>query len=185
MEKTDGPRIQISEGFYLSRITRQDKRAYLEHLSDEEISRNTLRIPFPYTEADADSWLDCCEKQACDPEKRFAIRGQTGYLIGSIGIANVITRGATSAELGYWLAKSYRGRGLMSRAISVFAEYAFRQLRLTRLYADTFAHNLASQRALEKAGFQREAILPRHHVKSGLPLDAVRYVKVLRPAVGT
>lgn len=177
MDKRDEPRIQICESFYLSRITRQDKAAYLEHFTDEEISRNTLRIPFPYTEADADSWLDCCAKQECDPERRFAIRDQTGYLIGAIGIANELTEGATSAEIGYWLAKSYRSRGLMSRTISVFSEYAFQHLRLPNLYAHTFIRNLASQRALEKAGFQREAILPHHLVKNGVPLDAVRYVK--------
>ena len=45
--------ISIVEGYDLSRLTRGDKPALLQHLAEEEISRNTLRIPFPYTEADA------------------------------------------------------------------------------------------------------------------------------------
>jgi hypothetical protein len=37
---------------------RADKAAYLEHFADPEIAHNLLAIPFPYTEADADWWLD-------------------------------------------------------------------------------------------------------------------------------
>jgi hypothetical protein len=58
----------------------------MEHFTDPEIARNTLAIPFPYTESDAESWLKQCEENACDPEKIFAIREPAGYLVGAIGI---------------------------------------------------------------------------------------------------
>ena len=167
--------ISINEDYYLSQITREDKAALLQHLAEEEISRNTLRIPFPYTEADADQWLKRCEEQACAPEKLFAIRLANGFLIGAIGIADELGAGSTSAEFGYWLAKPYWGRGLMRRAISSFADYAIRRLRLECVYAIPFLSNVASQRALEKAGFERDAILLRHCFKNGVYLDAVRY----------
>ena len=175
MNESSNPRIEISEGFYLSRIVRTDKAAYLEHFTDPEIARNTLTIPFPYTEADADWWLDQCETQACEPEKMFAIREPAGYLIGAIGIMGDLPANSQSAEFGYWLAKSYRGRGLMTRAISAFANYAFQELGLNRLYAKPFTLNVASQRALEKAGFQREGLLRRHFLKNGVYLDAFIY----------
>ena len=185
MAETIAFEIPLFDDFYLSRIRREDKAAYLEHFRDQEISRNTLRIPYPYTEADADQWLDRCEKEACDPEKLFAIRDRNGYLVGSIGIADPLPQGATSAEIGYWLAKSYRGCGLMGRAISTFAEHAFQRLGLIRLHADTFVNNFASQRALEKAGFARETFLPRHHLKNGAYLDAVRYGKFRKLAANS
>lgn len=180
MDEERQSRIQICEAYYLGRITREDKAAFLEHLAEEEISRNVLRIPFPYTEADADQWVDRCEKQACEPEKLFAIRDGTGFLIGAIGIADELPAGATSAEFGYWLAKPYWGRGLMSRAISVFADHAIGRLGLSYVYAIPFITNVASQRALEKAGFQREAFLPRHCLKNGVYIDSVRYKSVVR-----
>ena len=177
--------ISIVEGYDLSRLTRGDKPALLQHLAEEEISRNTLRIPFPYTEADADQWLDRCEMRACDPEKLFAIREETGFLIGTIGIAEELPAGATSAEFGYWPAKPYWGRGLMSRAISVFADYAGRRLKLEQLHAIPFITNMGSQRALEKAGFEREAFLPKHFLKNGVYIDSVRYRRVVKRDAST
>ena len=171
-------RIRISDGFYLSRMTRADKAALIQHLAEEEISRNMLLVPYPYTEADADQWLDRCEERACDPEILFAIRDATGFLIGGIGIIDELQAGATSVEFGYWLAKPYWGRGLMTQVISVFVDYAVHQLKLEYVYAIPFAHNVASQRVLEKAGFQREAFLPKHCLKNGVYIDSVRYRSV-------
>jgi RimJ/RimL family protein N-acetyltransferase len=71
---------------------------------------------------------------------------------------------AHSAEFGYWLAQSYRGRGLMPRVIRTFSDYAFQELRIHRLFATPFSSNLASHRALEKAGFQREGRNPSVHL---------------------
>jgi hypothetical protein len=88
------PQIEIPGGFYLSRIQLSDKPAYLKHFVEPEIAANTL-IPFPYTDADAEAWLDQCEKTACDPEKNFAIRESAGHLIGGIAItkeAHYLTR---------------------------------------------------------------------------------------------
>jgi RimJ/RimL family protein N-acetyltransferase len=177
-------RIEMADGFYLSRIVRTDKAAYLEHFADPEIARNTLAIPFPYTEADADWWLDQCEKQASEPEKVFAIRERGGSLVGAIGIDGVLPAESHEAEFGYWLAKPYRGRGLMVHAIRVFADHAFQKLGLHRIYATPFVHNIASQRVLEKARFQREGLHRRHHLKNGVYLDAVVYERFAESDVG-
>jgi len=41
-----------------------------------------------------------------------------------------------------------------------------------------FLPNLASHRALEKAGFQREGLLRHHHFKQGIYLDAIVYGRI-------
>ena len=171
-------RLEVSDGFYLSPIVRADKAAYLEHFADPEIAQNLLAIPFPYTEADADSWLDCCEHSIGSAMTNFALRAPSGYLIGAIGIAGTLLPDAHSAEFGYWLAKSYRGHGLMPRVIRTFSDYAFQQLGIHRLFATPFSSNLASHRALEKAGFQREGLRRHHHLKQGIYLDAIIYGRV-------
>jgi RimJ/RimL family protein N-acetyltransferase len=125
----------------------------LEHFADPEIANNLLAIPFPYTEADADWWLDRCEQSIGSPITNFALRTPSGYLIGAIGLVGVLSADAHSAEFGYWLAQSYRGRGLMPRVIRTFSDYAFQELRIHRLFATPFSSNLASHRALEKAVF--------------------------------
>ena len=75
MNESKDIRLEVADGFYLSPIVRADKAAYLEHFADPEIARNLLAIPFPYTEADADCWLDRCEQSVGSPMTNFALRG--------------------------------------------------------------------------------------------------------------
>lgn len=57
---------------------------------------------------------------------------------------------AGSWEVGYWLGKSYWGRGLGTAALKKFLEmFPMRPLR-----AGVAKDNVASRRVLEKAGFQ-------------------------------
>jgi len=170
--------IELAGGFHLTRIRRGDRDAFVEHLADPEIARNTLAIPFPYTETNADYWVDRCEKEARDPEILFALREPQGRLIGEIGVVGEFPADTYRAEFGYWIAKPYRGRGLMPRAIDSFAVYAFQTLGLHRLFATPFASNLASQRALEKAGFQREGLLRQHYRKDGHYVDVAVYGRI-------
>jgi [ribosomal protein S5]-alanine N-acetyltransferase len=151
--------LEVTDEFYLSPIVRTDKAAYLEHFADPEIAHSLLAIPFPYTEADADWWLDRCERSIGSPMTNFALRTPSGYLIGAIGVGGALSADAHNAEFSYWLAQSYRGRGLMPRVIRTFSDYAFRELRIHRLFATPFCSNLASHRALEKAGAVASAIV--------------------------
>jgi len=150
----------------------------MEHFADSEIARNLLALPFPFTEADADGWFDRCQQSGHSQVTIFAVREPSSYLIGSIGIVGALSAGVHRAEFGYWLAQSYRGRGLMPRVICTFADYAFQRLHIHRLYATPFASNRASHRALEKAGFQHEGLLRHHHFKRGAYLDAMIYGRI-------
>jgi RimJ/RimL family protein N-acetyltransferase len=59
-----------------------------------------------------------------------------------------------------------RGRGIASRAMRLAATWGLRELGLRRVVAEAAADNVASIRAIEKAGFRRE----------GLRDDQVRFV---------
>ena len=63
------------------------------------------------------------------------------------------------AEIGYGLARRHWGQGFMHEALTAVVDYAFGPLGLRRLEADTDPRNLASLRALERLGFQREGLL--------------------------
>lgn len=178
MNESKDIHLEVANGFHLSPIARTDKAAYLEHFADPEIAKNLLAVPFPYTEADADWWLDHCEQSVGAPMTYFAVRAPSGYLIGAIGIVGAPPPDAHRAEFGYWLARSYRGQGLMPHVIRTFTAYAFQQLCIHRLFATPFSSNLASHRALEKAGFQREGLLRHHHLKQGVYLDAIIYGRI-------
>ena len=158
-------RLEIGDGFYLSPIAASDKAAYLEHFADPEIGRMLLSVPVPYTEAEADQWIARRLNNAREHDIQFGIRRANGFLIGGIGLVEERSTAIYRGEIGYWLARDYRGRGLMPRAIRSFAEYAFRELQLHKLTATTYPFNPSSSRALEKAGFTLEGRL-REHVRS-------------------
>lgn len=77
---------------------------------------------------------------------------EDGQVVGHIGLKHVDHERA-EAEVGYWVGKPYWGRGYASEAVRLVATFAFEELGLRRLYAHVLAHNPASGRVLEKAGF--------------------------------
>lgn len=168
-------RIDIVDGYHLSPVCAADKAAYLVHFADPEIARHLLRVPYPYTEADADWWIEHRRANARDPETHFALRRPDGTLIGGIGMAGEAPVPVAPAEIGYWLASEYRGRGLMPRVIRAFAHHAFTRLMLSEVSAFPFHWNQASCRALEKAGFTRVGYLPGRFQKGDELIDAIDY----------
>jgi [ribosomal protein S5]-alanine N-acetyltransferase len=66
------------------------------------------------------------------------------------------------ADLSYFIGdRDYWGRGYATEAIQLAIRLGFERLGLHRLQAGTYATNVGSARALEKAGFIRDAILHR------------------------
>src|SRR5512139_4140666 len=52
-------------------------------------------------------------------------------------------------DVGYWLGREYWGKGIATRALSLFLEH----ITTRPLYAHVAKHNIASRRVLEKCGF--------------------------------
>ena len=161
----------IEGGYFLDTPLRADAQAIVEHLQDREIYQNTLRIPWPYTFADAETWL-----AHLDALNTFAIREPGGKLIGATGFHEITP--AHKSEFGYWLARPYWGKGIMTRIVGAMVRHAWHEMGLVRLTAEVFAHNVASMRVLEKNGFQREGVLHKHIIKDGQFIDAVLYALV-------
>src|SRR6516162_10369737 len=107
--------LTVTANIFLSEIRPADKAAYIEHLKEKAIYDHTLRIPFPYTEADAEEWLALVQKatQEHGQPANWAIRNESDYLIGGIGFDDLTLGKSHRAEIGYWLAKPYWGRGIM------------------------------------------------------------------------
>jgi RimJ/RimL family protein N-acetyltransferase len=68
-----------------------------------------------------------------------------------------------------------RGRGVASRALRLAAKWATLDLGLQRVYAEAASDNIASIRAIEKAGFRREGLLRAHCKTHGRRHDCVMF----------
>jgi len=170
-------RIKVRDGVHLSSVLTDDKAALLEHLCTRDVYETTLNIPHPYSEADADWWINKRMEHAGkhDKEVTFAIRDAGGKLIGVVSADNFEPGTSHQAEIGYWLAKPYWGHGIMTDAVRAFVRYAFVELQVVRLTAHVFDFNIGSARVLEKNGFKLEGILRQHCRKDDKLIDARFY----------
>lgn len=147
-------------------------------LSDKEILDN-LRdgLPYPYTEQDGAAFIFAM--LAADERETFAFAVTVqDKAVGSIGVFRQGNVHRRTAELGYYIAKEYRGKGMMTEAVRQICTYVFDNSDILRIYAEPFSYNAASCRVLEKAGFQYEGTLRCNAVKNGRILDMKMYARL-------
>ena len=134
-------------------------------------------LPYPYTENDAEDFIRAMLSADKDNTFAFAIT-LDDKAIGSIGVFRQDNIHCKTAEMGYYIGEPYWGNGYMTNAIKQVCEYVFEKTDIIRIYAEPFAHNIASCRALEKAGFQYEGTLKSNAVKCGSIVDMKMYALV-------
>jgi [ribosomal protein S5]-alanine N-acetyltransferase len=147
--------------------------------SDEAVARNTLNVPHPYTQEDAQSWITSHPDQLRRGEAvTFAVlvRGDAvapDELVGAVGL--ILDLAHERAELGYWIGKPYWGRGYATEAAAAVVAWGFESLELHRIHAGHFARNPASGRVLQKLGMRQEGVAREHVWKWDERLDLVLY----------
>jgi len=130
------------------------------------------RFPHPYTKSDGQRFIRTMRQ--ADPETAFAI-AVDGEAAGGIGFMLQHDVDRASAEIGYWLGEPFWGRGIATEALAAVTRHAIEAHGLTRVFAVPFAHNTASCRVLEKAGYALEGRLRRSAIKDGRILDQLQY----------
>ncbi len=131
-------------------------------------------LPYPYTEQDGKDYISFI--LSSDPNNVFAFAiAYFGKVIGNISVTRQDNIYRLSAELGYYLAEEYWGKGIMTEAVKQICDYVFSNSDIIRIQAQTFAFNHASRRVLEKAGFQLEGTLRSCGIKDGKIFDINMY----------
>ncbi len=151
-----------------------DKQALAKHANNEKISSNLRdRFLYPYTEEDAE-WFINFVLENNSPVKNFIIE-INNEAAGSIGFDQDDDIYRLNAEIGYWLGEEHWGKGIMTAVIKATVKYIFENFDIKRVYATPFATTTGSIRALEKAGFKREATIKNGVIKKGKVLDYYIY----------
>ena len=154
-----------------------DAEAVARHANNRKIWMN-LRdaFPHPYSRDDAREFIKSVRTRA--PETTFAI-ALNEDAVGSVGFVLRPDVERVSAEIGYWLAEPFWGRGISTEALVAVTGYAIATHTLTRIYALPFAWNTASCRVLEKNGYVLEGRLRRSAIKNGVITDQLQYAFVV------
>jgi RimJ/RimL family protein N-acetyltransferase len=164
----------LFEGIILRPWSFSDAEKLAEIANNKNIADNLRDLfPFPYSLNDARKWLRMI-MPANIPPRYFAIT-ESGALVGSIGIVTKDDIYRKNIEVGYFIAEKHWGRGIAAKAIKAITSYAFNDFDVVRVYAEPFADNLQSRRALEKAGFTLETTLHRNVIKNEIIKDSCIY----------
>ena len=155
----------------------EDAPALQRQADDYLVARwMTQRFPHPYTLTDAQEWIG---RSQSDPRATYAVIDVDGALAGGIGFERFEVERHGVAIFGYWLGRSYWGRGVATEAARMLADYALTIAGLRRLEASVFEENAASIRVLEKCGFTLEGRLRWLYLdRDGAVCDAFLYAKL-------
>jgi RimJ/RimL family protein N-acetyltransferase len=149
-----------------------DERSLSRHGNNRKVWANMRdRFPHPYTEAAGAEYI---AHVLANDLPSYAI-DVDGVAIGGIHLTVGTDIDRICAELGYWLGEEFWGRGIATAAIRLVTPHALTTLGLVRVFAIPFAESTSSCRALEKAGYQREALMRRSAIKDGAIRDQYLY----------
>jgi RimJ/RimL family protein N-acetyltransferase len=141
------PQLETTR-LHLRQPVERDAEAIIAVAGDWEIARRLARMPHPYGPEDVRFFFD----HVVPNEPTWAIVWrETGRLIGIMGLAPAAH--ARSAELGYYIARDFWGRGVATEAARVVTKLAFESFGYVKLTSGYHADNPASGRVLAKLGF--------------------------------
>lgn len=142
---------------------------------DVDVARNTLAMPFPYSDGMAEAWIG---NHAGDfIEGKSAIWAitlkDTRQLIGAIGLSLQLQ--FSNAEIGYWIGQEYWNNGYCTEALKEVINFGFESFKLHKIYASYFGNNPSSGKVMQKAGMIYEGTLKSHMFHWNEYKDLVQY----------
>jgi len=156
----------------------EDTKDLAKALNNKKILDN-LRdgLPFPYTVSDAETFIKTSLSADSNNAFVWAITVDD-KAIGCVGVYRKDNIHRLTAEIGYYIAEEYWGKGIMTTAIKQACLYIFSNTDIIRIFAEPYAQNAASCRALEKAGFTYEGTLKSNAIKNGQIIDMKMYALI-------
>ena len=129
-------------------------------------------FPNPYSKQDGIDFIEKILK--FEPARNFVIDFE-GQFSGGIGIHPQEDIFKLNAELGYYVAEPFWGKGIATEAVKQMIIYGFENFDINRIFARPFGNNPASKRVLEKAGMSLEATFEKTIIKNDELLDELIY----------
>ncbi len=103
---------------------------------------------------------------------------ETQSLAGFIDIKN-IDWNIPKGELGCYTDEHYAGKGITSKAFSLFVKYCFDHFGFAKLFLRTHESNFAAQKLADKAGFQIEGNIRKDYkTTKGELVDLIYYGRI-------
>ena len=145
----------------LRKLEATDAEALFENYSDEEIAKNFMDEPLGDVKQ-ASQFIEAFNEEFAQGKAiTWAIvLKNTGKMIGT---CSCMFETSACAEIGYDLAKSHWGKGLMTEALEAMIGYGFNEMGLETIKADTLSNNSRSINLLKRLEFQLDDVRDGSH----------------------
>jgi len=163
------------EKIYLAALERDDCKKICED-NEYDFINPTEPILFGWSVENCNEWYDDIQKQLKENANiRVGIFLNDGTVIGDVALQDIDERNR-SCSIGIGIAKfANRGRGYGTEALRLILGYAFDNVGMERVTAETLEINVPSQRIFEKLGFALEGRERKAMYFRGQRYDNLRY----------
>ena len=160
----------------LRRPAQEDVEPIFEACQDPLIPRFTT-VPSDYTILHAQNFVDRTQESLeLERELPFVISFDAADGMRFAGVVSLHTINTYNhcAEIGYWMHPSMRGQGIATTAARMITNLGMTSIGFRRIEGVVDTDNIASQKLLIKAGFEREGVLKKKVTREdGSQIDMV------------
>lgn len=152
-------------------LTRRDRREWeaVRHASAAYVERWEPTSPDGVTPKLAfAAYVRGLNRQARAGHVRPWVIEVDGQLAGQVHLFGIMRGSLLSAAAGYWVAETFAGRGVATRALAAVTTYALGPFGLHRVEVNIRPENAASLRVVEHLRFRYEGVRERYlHIDGG------------------
>jgi ribosomal-protein-serine acetyltransferase len=168
--------LTIDSEIELRVLEEKDARVFYRLI---EQNRNYLREWLPWVDStrsveDEQAFIRTTYENYLDNKALTCGVWYRGQAAGTIGF-HLIDWVGRQVEIGYWLAASFQGKGLMTRACKAMVDYAFHSLNLNRVVIRCATGNRRSCAIPQRLGFTQEGVLRQAEWLSDHFVDLIVY----------
>lgn len=164
-----------TERLVLRRMEITDFPNLVKYASNKNVSDKVFGYPYPYLEEDAIARMNTV-LEGFKNKNRFIFtitQKEENVLIGEIGLR--LETEHNKAEIGYWIAEPYWGKGIATEAVAAVIKFGFEELKLNKIFATCFDGNKTSGKVLEKNGMILEGELKQEYIFKSEYRDSLNY----------
>ena len=146
-----------------------DIESIYQACQDPLISHFTT-VPANYTLEHAKSFVRQLDPEGFQSKReiRFIIESNQGPAPALAGVISFHSPNFNNkvAEIGYWIAKEYRGKSIGTTAVKVLTNFGFETMGWNRIEAMIDHDNEASKKVVTRAGYEHEGLLRQRVIRA-------------------
>lgn len=163
--------VRVDDAAALAEAYRTNRK----HLAPWEPSRDDAFFTDAHQRAQISKTLEAFAAGSAVP----LVLTEGASVVGRVNLTGIVRGAFQSANLGYWIAASHAGRGLMTAAVEAAVTIAKDELHLHRVQAGTLLRNEPSQAVLRKCGFTEFGVAPKYLCIAGSWQDHRLFQRIL------